>query len=801
MPSLREGQRLFNRRYELKRLLGAGGMGLVWLARDHTEEIDVALKFLPSLVVLQEREMQRLRAEVRAGKELRHPRLVATYGMETEDGVAAIVMEHVAGENLKEKVEDAPQGFFEVADIQGWVRDICEGLAYLHGEAQRIHRDLKPANVMVDATGRARLMDFGISHRIKETVSRHSKTGDAAPSAAASSNTLAYASPQQISGKPSAVADDIYSLGATLYELLTGTPPFFRGGVDAVRGQIKDEPVTPLMERRQELVDEGLNAGVGETVSVEIEAAVLACLEKDREERSQSASDVAQNFTSNRATTPSAPLPNSNDSDVGVQPLGDPINPANEGSSKSLPQPSPDRLKPQTTSVATSGCVSKSTKTTTPPEHLPLIFTDPRAKRARLRFGAPHLKFCSHTVELPPMPPGKAFDSMLEFEARQHCPWPLSDALWTVSRVPSSQAMGNRYCLTFVKLPGVLQGRVFGEPGQKHAHSQGAKGTTQRSKTLIVGMIGIAIAAIAAWAVFPPSHRPIPRPLASEPSTVTPTQSAFAEESASPSTSTQARPFMNSLGMKFVPVPIGSGPSQGKRVLFCIWETRSRDYAAFVKSSGHDAGENWRTYTAGDLPVGRGEDERAEDSTHPVANVSWEDAVAFCAWLTKEERAAGKIGPQDEYRLPTDVEWSWAVGIGDQEDASASPKDKDEKIAAVYPWGGDFPPPARSGNYCDSAAKEKLGFVGIDGYTDGYATTAPVGMFKPNVLGLYDLGGNVYEWCQDWCDGEQKARVLRGASWGINDASLTLSSGRIDALPAYRFNFIGFRCVLVVGGR
>lgn len=283
MPMLKAGQRLFNRRYELLRVLGAGGMGVVWLAHDHTEEIDVALKFLPSVLVLQDSEMRRLKDEVRAGKELRHPRLVATYGMEIEDGIAAIIMEFVPGQTLLQKLEGQPRGFFEPEEIMSWVRDMTDGLAYLHDEARRIHRDLKPANVMIDANGRARLMDFGISHRIKEGVSRHSKTNEGA--AGASSSTLAYASPQQITGKPSAQADDLYSLGATVYELLTGTPPFFRGGIDAVRGQIKDEPPTPIMERRQELVDEGLNRDVGQMVRGDFAQAVMDCLAKERERR------------------------------------------------------------------------------------------------------------------------------------------------------------------------------------------------------------------------------------------------------------------------------------------------------------------------------------------------------------------------------------------------------------------------------------------------------------------------------------------------------------------------------------
>ncbi|MBL9129863.1 MAG: protein kinase [Verrucomicrobiaceae bacterium] len=304
MPSLKAGQVLFNRRYELKQPLGAGGMGMVWLARDHTELIDVALKFLPSVLVLQDREMQRLRDEVRAGKELRHPRLVATYGMEMENGIAAIVMEYVQGQTLRQRLDDHPRGFFEPEDIRGWVKDMTDGLTYLHEEAKRIHRDLKPANVMVDANGRAKLMDFGISHRIKEGLSRHSKTSDG--EASSSSSTLAYASPQQITGKPASTADDLYSLGATVYELLTGTPPFFRGGMDAVRGQIKDEPATPIMERRQELVQEGLNRSTGESVRGGIAQAVMACLAKDRDKRLTTPAELWHSFD-NKTARPATP--------------------------------------------------------------------------------------------------------------------------------------------------------------------------------------------------------------------------------------------------------------------------------------------------------------------------------------------------------------------------------------------------------------------------------------------------------------------------------------------------------------
>lgn len=277
------------------------------------------------------------------------------------------------------------------------------------------------------------------------------------------------------------------------------------------------------------------------------------------------------------------------------------------------------------------------------------------------------------------------------------------------------------------------------------------------------------------------------------------------EEAAPPKpptlTATKESPLTNSLGMKFVPVPIGAGPSKGQLILFSLWETRSKDYAVFVKNSGHDAGEDWKTASHHEVPFGRGEGEKAEESSYPVANVSYDDAVAFCAWLTKKDRASGLIGPQDEYRLPSDVEWSHAMGTGGQEDASASPKDKSWGVKDVYPWGTGFPPPAGSGNYRDTTSAAKFDKTSIDGYTDGYAVTATVGSFKANALGLYDLGGNVWEWTSSPYEPGSESYAQRGASWREFATSATRSSYREDSHAGMRYMDIGFRCVLVAGGR
>ena len=110
----------------------------------------------------------------------------------------------------------------------------------------------------------------------------------------------------------------------------------------------------------------------------------------------------------------------------------------------------------------------------------------------------------------------------------------------------------------------------------------------------------------------------------------------------------QANAFVNTLGMKFVPVP-------GTDVQFCIWETRVKDYAAYAAANAGVDG-SWKNPFPG-LKF-------KQADTHPVVEVSWEDAVAFCEWLTKKEMATGKIKTGQRYRLPTDAEWSVAVGLG-----------------------------------------------------------------------------------------------------------------------------------------
>ncbi len=234
----------------------------------------------------------------------------------------------------------------------------------------------------------------------------------------------------------------------------------------------------------------------------------------------------------------------------------------------------------------------------------------------------------------------------------------------------------------------------------------------------------------------------------------------------------RGKPWRNTLGMKFTPV--------NDSVLFCTCKTRTKDYDAFCTATGR----------AADKP----DFEQTED--HPVVKVSWYDAQDFCKWLTQKERDEKLLQEGESYRLPTDQQWSFAVGLPDE--GGATPEERDGKIKGEYPWGKTWPPPPGAGNYADSSAR-KLHVLIIDGYEDGFAQTSPVGSFPANRLGLYDMGGNVWEWVQDtYKEGEKYKEwgVLRGGSWANSSKSELLSAYRNVVDRHDRDVIYGFRCVL-----
>ena len=281
------GQRLFGR-YTLVDILGQGGMGVVWLARDEELERDVALKFLPQPLVHDGALLNDLKRETRRSLELTHKNIVRIYDFEHDERMACISMEYVDGQTLSNLRGEKEQKVFEPSELAPLTAQLCEALDYAHNYARVIHRDLKPANLMVNRRGELKVSDFGIARSLSDTVSRLTAEQGR-------SGTLVYMSPQQLEGKRGTHLDDIYSLGATLYDLLTSKPPFYSGNIDT---QIHERVPPSMTERRKDLnIEPASVAAIWEQV-------VAACLQKDPAKRPQSAMEVAH-----RLQLSSVPVP------------------------------------------------------------------------------------------------------------------------------------------------------------------------------------------------------------------------------------------------------------------------------------------------------------------------------------------------------------------------------------------------------------------------------------------------------------------------------------------------------------
>ena len=257
--------------------------------------------------------------------------------------------------------------------------------------------------------------------------------------------------------------------------------------------------------------------------------------------------------------------------------------------------------------------------------------------------------------------------------------------------------------------------------------------------------------------------------------------------------------WKNSLGMDFV--PLGG-------IHFGAFKTRVADFKAFVDSESYEAIGGMQTHqkdgfkdhgnNSWDKP---GFHQTPED---PVVGISYNDAKHFCGWLTAKERREGSLRADQMYRLPRDQEWSEAVGLPMEN--GATPEDRSGKIKGVYPWGDFWPPEPNIRNYAgvESKAGNPKDWPVIPNFSDKYQRTSPALALPPNKLGIYDLGGNAWEWCQDeFNDSAFKWRALRGGSWATSERDQMLSSFRMHLDPSFRQDDVGFRCVIAPddGGR
>jgi predicted Zn finger-like uncharacterized protein len=707
-------------RYRILKKIGQGGMGAVYLAEDTKLGRQVALK-LPSFGPdASPVKIERFVREARSSAILNHSNICTVYDADTIDGQPFISMALIEGKPLEDMIDDEnPMDQWQAA---GLTRKIALALAHAH-EKGIVHRDLKPANIMIKPDGEPVIMDFGLAKRVNEVDETETKLTQMG----SIMGTPSYMSPEQVRGDIDqiGVASDIYSLGIIFFELLTGRTPY-SGSMTVVVGKILHAPVPPVEEFRPD-------------ANLQLARICSKAISKEISDRY-----------------------------VGMTEFADAIDAVMQNSSSTVTLKQSDQ--PSVFASLVEGVPEKGEPhTATPPT------TRTRSKSIPIMIGLSVTLIVMLVMILIPKGNTPQEDIKTVLDGTSGKTSSTSELAKTVLVEDKSQKLVS-------KVP-------------EHPKNDGSPSQVVNN----------------------PSPPKILEPVI--PQTVNNPPLPNNKQDLPPQSKTDSAPkeivfdLGNNIKLEMVRIPKGKflmGSPKDEEGRYAVegpqhevtltkdfylgkYEVTRGQFRRFVES------ESYQTEAELDGIGGNGWDESAEKFTqdkkyswkntgfeqsdeHPVVNVSWNDAVKYCVWLSKQTGM--------RFRLPTEAEWEYACRAGS---------------TSRYSFGEDAEELAKHGNVADGTAKEKHPNWDAIQAKDGYIYTSPVGRFEKNAFGLYDMHGNVYEWCNDWYGpypsesvsdptGPSKGsvRVRRGGSWSRFPLRCRSANRYVD-MPTYRVDILGFR--------
>ncbi len=776
-------------RYQVIEKIAQGGFGEVYRAHDTKMDRHVAIK-VPRQSWLEEPDFaERYRREIQSMVQLNHLHIVRVYDHGEHDGRPFAVLEFLEAGTLSDRREASYDFHHRIESLRDWLPQIASALDYMHGKGY-IHRDMKSSNVLFDGEGNAYLTDFGIAKAVND------KAGMTITASGHAMGTVEYMAPEICRGEKPTGHVDQYALAVVAYEWLSGEYPI-RGATPIATIALQDKEIpTPLSQKISE-------------IPKAVSEAVSRGLAKQPEKRFADCSEFAEAVLTSIAAPVVSPAKSSNPTGITSSSISGtpPASTSTEKIRTSCPACGKKIAAPinavgrkfqcprcqERLEFTKSGCIRVDEKETG--GHSQAAKTDTEKSR--------HLATVSPFVDVPEVKSSSSNVNDVATKSEvQPAPW-YFQKWWQVSGAAVLLIALFSFATSFFMGPEKAKPTIAEEQSPSSLMEQEPATSTQ----------------------------PKPAPPPTQPSPVQPDllESPFSESEAIASQRAWSEylkepvELTNSIGMQFALIPAGefkmgsdqsaeeaartnilsldiSGleakyfkhehPQHRVRITQPFYmgahEVTNAQYCAFLNDVAR-FDEKWidadSEYCQIEKRSGRwwikgGDHHFGAKEDQPMVEVSWHGAVAFADWLSKKE---GVI-----YRLPTEAEWEYACRAG-----TTTPfhfgnvnNGRQANVDGNYPYGTETKGP----------------YLG---------KTTPVGSYAANAFDLYDMHGNVREWCQDWyasdyysespvndpqgpISSDEERRVLRGGAWNLL-AKYTRSAFRSGYAPGNRDGYLGFR--------